>query len=241
MLAQMRLVGVLAGGIDDQEQMVAEIRDHQIVQDAAVDIGELGIALPACGQRQDVLRHHLLQRKRSILRRAGARPQRELAHVRNIEQSGPLAGMEVFLQHAGGILHGHVIARERHHLGAELHVQVVEGSAFQRSSGLHAQASRGPLWVPGTIPEKPIEAPSVAVPESIIPSADALRLLEPSAPLSRCCPHHAVLLPESFRGGCSFGAGQLADLSRRGRLEQIGGKHDVTKPVNAARGAINGL
>jgi hypothetical protein len=45
---------------------------------------------------------------------------------------------------------------------------------------------------------------------------------------------HAVRLPESFRGGCSFGAGIEADLSRRDSLEQIRGKHGCTKAVNAA-------
>jgi hypothetical protein len=45
-------------------------------------------------------------------------------------------------------------------------------------------------------------------------------------------------LPESFRGGCSFGAGASADLSRRDCLEQIGGEHDDTRTVNAPTGAI---
>ena len=34
--AQMRLVLGLAGGVDDQEQMIAEIRHHQVVEHAAV-------------------------------------------------------------------------------------------------------------------------------------------------------------------------------------------------------------
>jgi hypothetical protein len=56
-------------------------------------------------------------------------------------------------------------------------------------------------------PERTIEAPSVAVPESIIPSADTVRAkaLGASFQMLSC---HAVLLPESFRGGCSFGAGK---------------------------------
>ncbi len=75
---------------------------------------------------------------------------------------------------------------------------------------------------PQTAPEdhssrSPPKAPSVAVPESIIPSADA------SGPFNRtrlrlfpdAQSRHAVRLPESFRGGCSFGAGAQADLSRR--------------------------
>ena len=35
MRAQMRLVLGLAGGVDDQEQMIAEIRHHQVVENAA--------------------------------------------------------------------------------------------------------------------------------------------------------------------------------------------------------------
>jgi hypothetical protein len=35
-----------------------------------------------------------------------------------------------------------------------------------------------------------------------------------SRPLSRAPAARAVLLPESFRGGCSFGAGVAAGLSR---------------------------
>jgi hypothetical protein len=52
---------------------------------------------------------------------------------------------------------------------------------------------------------------------------------------------HTVRLPESFRGGCSFGAGIEADLSRRDCLEQIGRKHGRTKPVNAAAASITGF
>ncbi len=51
--------------------------------------------------------------------------------------------------------------------------------------------------------EKAFEAPSVAVPESIIPSADPAR----SCVSFQMLDNRAVRLPESFRGGCSFGAG----------------------------------
>jgi hypothetical protein len=53
-----------------------------------------------------------------------------------------------------------------------------------------------------------VEAPSVAVPESIIPSADASDRGMWSGSVSfQMSFRHAVRLPESFRGGCSFGAG----------------------------------
>ena len=66
MRTQVRLVLGLAGGIDDQKQMVAEIRHHQIVENAAVIIGELRVALPSRRHRDDVLRHQPLQRQRRI-------------------------------------------------------------------------------------------------------------------------------------------------------------------------------
>jgi hypothetical protein len=48
-------------------------------------------------------------------------------------------------------------------------------------------------------------------------------------------------LPESFRGGCSFGAGIKADLSRRDCLEEIGRKHSHARAVNAAAASVKGF
>ena len=84
----MRLVGGLAGGVDDEEQMVAEIRDHQVVENAAGLIGELCVALPPRRNRENVLRHQPFQRERRILELAGFRTQRDLAHMRDVEQAG---------------------------------------------------------------------------------------------------------------------------------------------------------
>ena len=155
MRAQMRLVGVLAGGVDHQEQMAAEIRHHQIVEDAAGIVGELGVALPSRRNRDDVLRHQPFQRQRRVLDLAGFRPQRDLAHMRDVEQAGAGAGMQVFPQHAGGVLHRHLIARERHHLAAAGDMQRVQRRAFQRGLGRRAQASRGPRGFRGRFPENP--------------------------------------------------------------------------------------
>src|SRR5205814_7009858 len=51
--------------------------------------------------------------------------------------------------------------------------------------------------------------------------------------------NHAVRLPESFRGGCSFGAGIKADLSRRDGTRTAARNHSAPKPVNAERRLIN--
>jgi len=49
--------------------------------------------------------------------------------------------------------------------------------------------------------------PSVFLPENVIPSADAQHLLQERRVSFQSLCHCAVRLPESFRGGCSFGAG----------------------------------
>ena len=56
-LAQQRLVFGLAGGVDHQEQVVAKVCHHQVVENAAGRIGELGITLAALRNRDDILRH----------------------------------------------------------------------------------------------------------------------------------------------------------------------------------------
>ncbi len=131
MRAQMGLVLGLAGGIDHQEQMAAEIRHHQIVEDAAAFVGEQRVTLPSRRDRHDVLRHQPLQRQRGISDLAGFRPQCDLAHMGDVEQAGAAAGMQMFPEHAGGILHRHVVAGERHHFAAQGHMQRMQGGVFQ--------------------------------------------------------------------------------------------------------------
>src|ERR1700759_151287 len=110
-------------------------------------------------------------------------------------------------------------------------MQGMKRRAFQRALGI-ARKHQGALAVAGIIPNEPSK-PHLSLCLRVLSRRRTPAGRKPSASLSRCCPRHAVLLPESFRGGCSFGAGALADLSRRDCLEQIGGKHDDTKTVNA--------
>ena len=152
--------------------MAAEIGHHQIVENAPEIMGELGVALPSRRNAENILRHQPFQRQRGILEPAGFRAQRDLAHMRDVEQAGRRAGMQVFPEHAGCELHRHLIAGERHHLAAAGRVQRVQRGGFQRGMVV-ARKHHWALVVPGDqFPGKPIEAPSVAVPESIIPSAD---------------------------------------------------------------------
>ena len=122
MRLQVGQVLVLAGGVDHQEQrVVAQVGDHQVVEDAALLIGEHGIALHAHRQVDDIHRHQAFQGLGGI-----AAAQGDLAHVRDIEQAGLLAGVQVFLEHAQRVLHRHVIAGERHHARTQFQVQGVQ-------------------------------------------------------------------------------------------------------------------
>ena len=137
----------------------------------------------------------------------------------HVEQSGGSAGMQMLLQHAGRVLHRHLVAGERHHLAAARDMQRVKRRTPQRIVAESRSKHRGPSRAPRTIPRQPaIEAPSVAVPESIIPSAAASRQRRGSFQMSA---NHAVLLPESFRGGCSFGAGDHKGRSLPTRSTQV--------------------
>jgi len=68
------------------------------------------------------------------------------------------------------------------------------------------------------------------VPESIIPSADAIGPFGLKGISFQMLTCHTVLLPESFRGGCSFGAGPNgAGLSRRDVFQR---RHKSMRSLN---------
>ena len=127
----MRDVGVLAGGVDDEEEVVAAVGDHQVVEDAAGLVGEEGIALASFLQARDADRDQRLQGERGILDPPRLRPDRHLAHMRDVEEAGGTPRVEVLLEDAGGILHRHRVAREGHHPPAEFLVEGEERGALQ--------------------------------------------------------------------------------------------------------------
>ena len=107
-------------------------------------------------------------------------------------------------------------------------MQSVKRRAFQRDIGITRKHSWA-LAVAGThLPNEPSK-PHLSLCLRVLSRRRTPAGRKPSASLSRCCPRHAVLLPESFRGGCSFGAGALADLSRRDCLEHIGGNTTIPR------------
>lgn len=116
---QVSQVLLLAGGVDDQEQgVLAQVGNHQVVENAALLIGEHGIALHTHWQVDDVHRYQAFQRLGGV-----SATQNDLAHVRDVEQAGLLAGVQVFLEHAQRVLHRHVVAGERHHACTQFQMQ----------------------------------------------------------------------------------------------------------------------
>ncbi|MNE63333.1 hypothetical protein D3C80_1586770 [compost metagenome] len=55
--------------------------------------------------------------------------------MRDVEQAGLFTGVQVFLHHAQGVLHRHVVAGERDHARAQFQVQGVEWGLQQLFGG----------------------------------------------------------------------------------------------------------
>ena len=222
MLLQVREVGVLAGGIDHQQEMIARAGHHQVVEHAAGIVGELGVALLAGLEARDVGRHQALQRPGGVVAGPGGEP--HLAHVRDVEQAGRGPGLGMFGQDAGRVLHRHLVAGEGHDARAELAMQVVERCALERAGRGFGQkdlqsrvsrrkdcAARPPLS--GDLKNSPV-LPAYFV-GGRTPDRGARHFPETHPP--------AVRLPESFRGRLLlrrrlFLARSEGGLSHRDRL-----------------------
>ena len=81
----------------------------------------MGIALAAGREGDEVGGAKLLEEARDGAM-VGALDQR-LAHMRNVEQAGAFAGVQVLGQHAHGIVDRHVVAGESAHARAKLDME----------------------------------------------------------------------------------------------------------------------
>ena len=126
MLAKMREIGVLAGGVDDQHQAVFEPAHHQIVDDAAIIVQQQRVAHTAQRQRLQIAGYQRFQRARRVTAQA------DLAHMRDVEKPSVRAGVQMLGNNAGRVLHRHLMAGERDHPRAARDVQLVQRRAPQR-------------------------------------------------------------------------------------------------------------
>ena len=106
--------------------------DHEVVDDSAIFVEKLGIALAAWSEVEKIRGAERFKKARDG-RVAGALDQR-LTHVRNVEQPSRLAGVEVLGEDPGRILDRHVVARERRHARAELDMQRVKRRCLVEAS-----------------------------------------------------------------------------------------------------------
>ena len=142
----MRLIDIFAAGIDNERKIITALADHQIIDDAAAAVGEKRIALPCRPKAQYIDRHKALKSLRSVGYLTGARAQYDLSHMRDIEQTGGDAGVQMFLQHAQRVLDGHVVTGERRHTSAKLQVKRMQRRVLERGRGrngmLHHRTAR---------------------------------------------------------------------------------------------------
>jgi hypothetical protein len=81
----MSLVDVLARSVHDDEKLIAQICDHEIVEDSPCIIGQNRLALPANRERHNIDRHYAFERQDDIFHASRTRSDGELTHVRHIE------------------------------------------------------------------------------------------------------------------------------------------------------------
>ena len=243
------IVLFLAAGVDHQHQRAVAFgagrpRHHQVVENAAVVGEELGIALLAGFEVEDVRRQQRLDRTRR--RRVIGAVQPAQAHVADVEEAGLLARPQVLLEHAERILHGHVVAGERHHLGAGRDVGVMEGSAPEWRTGsrigAHVTRSHAALKPGATIRTSSEPPLSLNLRDSDLPPINPgerpYPFGEPALPPAafQSVINLRSLVPERFRGGCSFGAVARPGRATRRSLPQIStdGHEDrpPDRPVN---------
>ena len=199
-------VAFLGAGIDHQieRRLAGQAREHEIVLDGARIVQQQAVALHASFRpttSAGVTRS-------SAFARIGAGEKR-LAHMRDIEQARLVAGVQMFFQHAGGILHRHLIAGERHHLAAQLEMQGMQRRAAQDfvRVGHKWSVYRGYDGATQSGANRPLSWDLRDFPASAdwpgLPLRWGRRIFtRPAFQKFISC---AVLLPESFRGGCSFG------------------------------------
>ena len=111
---------------DDEETLLGEPVDDEIVDDPAIRGAQHRVLGPPDGERPGIRHDGRGERV------PGPRPlDEQLAHVRQVEQAGPLADRPVLLEDPG-VLHGHQPAAELDELRAERAVHVGQGGLVQR-------------------------------------------------------------------------------------------------------------
>ncbi len=163
MRLEMREILVFSRGIDDDDDGIVDMREHEIVDEAAGRGRQKAVALTTLPQPQNIDRHQRFERQRDIFIAAGFRPDDDLPHVRDVEQPGRRAGPKVFFQDAERILHRHIIAGKGHHAGGVGEMQIVEGSRQQRAGFRHERLQSDTASIGGTAHNAPSLEPHLSL------------------------------------------------------------------------------
>ena len=83
-----------------QHQPIRELYHLQIVDDSAVLVGEHAVALACAAEPNEVGGKQLFESSRGILYRARAWPNCDLAHVRDVEEPGGGARVQMLFDDA---------------------------------------------------------------------------------------------------------------------------------------------
>ena len=98
--------------------MIARVGHHQIVENAALGVGEQGVTLPPGAEIDDIGGYQRFHRRgRAFALKA------HLPHMRDVEQSGRATRMTVLVENTL-VLYRHRVPGERNHAGAQFHMQV---------------------------------------------------------------------------------------------------------------------
>ena len=205
-------VRVLAGRVDHEDQPVLGAGRDQVVEDAALVVGELGVAHGRRLEAGDVPRHEALERG------DGTRAvEPELAHVGDVEEPGGAARARMLRHDARFVAHRHGVAGEADQGGAERAVLVVErgpgevGGALFAHGVSQARTDSGQRSRAGSS-----GAPSVSVPERLSGRPLACRRLTPS--VRRRGVRRLLSRVASPRGPCCLRvSGTLAPSAPRGQ------------------------
>ena len=122
-LLYLALLLVLLLGAWQFLNMIAPVRQHQIILDAAQVIDEERISLPAFGKAQHIDGHQTFKRQCRIGHVAGFRAQDNLPHMADIEKARRCPALLVLGHDPHGILQRHGIARKRDHARAKAFMQ----------------------------------------------------------------------------------------------------------------------
>ena len=120
----MLVINMFPTGIDDENEMIPTVADHEIIDDSALLVEEKGVLAGAGLELFDVVGQHFVE-PGDRARAAGD----ELAHVRDVEHADGVADGEMFFDDAA-VLHWHEPAAKGNDAGTEADVLLVKRRFF---------------------------------------------------------------------------------------------------------------